>query len=134
MAAGTNPIFVKALATSAVTFVNADSTTAKTLVTAGADGTRIETISATSDDTVARDIEVSVHDGSTNYVVGTVTVAIGAGYTTVAAASLLTQAKMPWLSPDGSITIENGWTIKVRPTVAVTAAKTVAIAASGGDY
>lgn len=134
MAAGTSPIFVDTLANGAVTFVNADGTTAKTLVTAGSDGTRVETISATSDDTSARDIEVSVYDGATNYVVGTVTVAIGAGYTTVAAAALLVPSKMPWLAPDGSITIKNGWSIKVRPTTTVTAAKTVAIVAFGGDY
>jgi hypothetical protein len=70
----TAPIFIATANLAEVTFTNADGTTAKDLISAGASGSKVLDIACTSDDTAAVDMEVYVHDGTTGYLVGTVNV------------------------------------------------------------
>lgn len=135
MAAGTAPIFLDSAKTAGVTFVNADGTTAKTLITAGADGGRVIALVATSDDTSAIDVQVFVQraGAGTAYLLGTKQSAIGAGNTDGAAPTDLL-AQLVTDPTDGSLILGPGDVVKVGPKAAVTAAKTCYITGQYGDY
>ncbi len=131
----TSATFVATSNVSAVTFVNADGTTAKTLWTAGSGGGRLGSISVVSDDTAAAPLALYVRLSGTDYRIGTVNVPIGAGNTaSVVSVNLLVLSANPWLDSDGSLKLPNGGIIKVGPLTAVTAAKTVTIVAWGADF
>lgn len=135
MPANTLPIFPLVVKTSAVSFVNADGTTEKTLVTAGSNGTRIDSIAATSTDTATKILVLSVYDGATSYPIGEVTIPIGAGTDgSTLAVKVLSLASMPWLDSSGSIFLASTWSLRVAPKTAVTSAKVTNVVAFSGDY
>lgn len=135
MAANTSPIFVKNASAAAVTIVNADTTTKKTLVTADAtNGSRVLSVNAASDDTAAVNLDLWITISAVDYKLGVKQVPIGAGHTTVAAASVLDPAMIPSLQADGSLLLGPGHVLKVSAQAAVTAGKTVTLIAQYGDY
>jgi hypothetical protein len=135
MAANTSPIFGLTANLAEVTFVNADGTTAKDLVSAGTNGTKVTRIAVHSDDTAAVNLKLLIHDGTTAYAVGVVRVAIGAGSDgAIAAVNLLNVALLPWLDADGEFFIPSGYKVQVAPLVAVTTAKTVTVVCFAMDY
>ena len=122
-----------------MTFVNADSTTAKTLLTAGANGTVVRGIFGTTNDTSANNVAVSINDGSTTFLLGTVRLATLSGTDgAVNGVDLLNTTAMPGLELDGAgnavLYLKAGYTLKVAPLVAVTAAKTLTLFAMGRDF
>src|SRR5690349_1608650 len=58
---------------------NADGAASKTIYTAPANGARIDALNLASTDTSARDVQLIINKGGTDYLVGTVSVANGAG-------------------------------------------------------
>jgi hypothetical protein len=136
MAAGTKPIFVAALNNKGQTWVNADGAGAvKDVFVAGANGSRAASLIATSTDTSAIDVQVFAYDGSTAFLIGTITVPIGAGNTgTVGGVNLLQLAGIPGLNSDGSITLPTSWKLQASNVTTVTAAKTLTVVCVGGDY
>lgn len=131
MAANTTPLFTLTPKNGGQTFVNADSTNLKTLITAGDYGFRLDSISITSDDTSARNIAFYVSVGGTDYYIGNVPVVIGAGYGAVPKVdgmSFLKPAALDFL------VIPAGALLKCNMVVAVTAAKVVTVVAIGGDF
>lgn len=135
MAANTAPIFVESANLAEVTFVNADSTTPKDLVSAGTDGTKVFRINCTSDDTSTVNMKLFIHDGTTAYLLGTVAVATLSGTNgSAASVNLLDSSKIPSLDADGELFIPSGYKVQVAPLAAVTAAKTVTVVCFAGDY
>jgi len=136
MAQNTSPIFVLTINNKGQTWANADGAGAsKDLFVAGANGSRIAAVAACSTDTAAIDVQLFAYDGTTAYLIGTITVAIGAGNTgSVAAQNLLALSSCPWLNSDGSITLPSGWKLQAKNVTTVTAAKTLTIVALGGDF
>ncbi len=137
MAANTSPIFPKTVETGANTFANADGTNPKTIVTAGADGARVFSLNAATDDTAAIDFSVYVQrDGAgTNELLGTVSVPAGAGNVSgTPAVNLLDPSKIKGLDADGSLILGGTDLLRVAARTAVTAAKTTYVVASYGDY
>lgn len=136
MAVNTNPIFVAERNAWAIELDNADGTTALDLVTAGTNGSLIEAISATSDDTADVEIELFAHDGTSAFQIGSVTVTAGAGTDagTTAAVDLLQQTDLPWVRDDLTIALPTGWKLQAGANAAITAAKVVHLVAFGGDY
>ena len=131
----TSPQFVSVPNVSAVTFVNADGTTAKTLWTPGSNGGRLGSISAVSDDTAAVSAQLYVRLSGTNYKIGTVSVPIGAGATTsVISLNLMVLSVLPFLDSDGALRLPSGSSVMIAPIAAVTAAKTATFVAFGGDF
>jgi hypothetical protein len=123
----------------AVTFVNADGTAQKTLISAGADDSDVKMITLTSDDTATVNIRVYLYDGATSYLIGTVRAVTLAGTDgAVNAINIINTTAMPFLPLDNAgkayIPLEAGWSIRVAPIVAITAAKTVTITATGHNY
>jgi hypothetical protein len=135
MAANTSPIFVRQANLGEVTFVNADGTTPKDLVVAGADGTKVIRINAVSDDTATVNMQVFIHDGSAAYLLGTAAVATLAGTNgTTASKNLLDPALVWGVDRDGELLIPAGYKVQVAPKAAVTAGKTVTVIGLAGDY
>lgn len=135
MAANTSPIFVLTANLAEVTFVNADGTTAKDLISGGTDGTKVLGIACTSDDTSAVVMQLYVHDGTTAYLVGSINIPTLAGTDgTEPAVDLLDAAALPWLDADGEFFIPTGYKLQVAPQAAVTSAKTVTVVCFGGNY
>lgn len=140
MAANTAPIFYATPKTAAVQVANADGTTKKTLLTAGANGCIVLGIEATTTDTALNDVGLYVQIGGagTAYPIGGKRVALSSGDATIAnpsaAVSLLDSGQMPFLLPDGSLQLGAGDVLQVAVQTAVTAAKTLTVFAQYGDY
>lgn len=110
------------------TFVNADGTTPKTLVTAGANGAIVTGLSGCTTDTSANNVALYV-DG---VLIGTVRLATLTGTDgAVVARNLLNLTDLPFLKLDaaGNATLELGpaSVLTAGPLVAVTAAKTLSL-------
>lgn len=131
MAANTSPIFELTPINAGITIVNADSTNLKTILTAGADGTRIDGILVSSNDTAAVNLAFYINDGVSDLYIGNVVVAIGSGYTTVVRVDALATLRPASIN---ALILGAGYVLKANAVVAVTAAKTVTIVAVGGDY
>src|SRR5512135_1455649 len=84
MAANTNPIFEKAVRVLGIQFTSADATTPKSFGTIGSEGTRIDSIMCSTNDTAAVNLAFYINDGATDHYIGVVALAAGSGYTTVA--------------------------------------------------
>ena len=135
MPANTAPIFALTAKVAAVTFINSDGTTAKTLLSAGTNGTKVLRIAVTSDDTAAVDMQLFIRISSVDYLVGTNDIPTLSGTDgSTDAVNLLDLAAMPWLDSDGEFFIPSGVDVKVAPLAAVTSAKTVTITAFAADY
>jgi hypothetical protein len=136
MAANTNPIFIAERQTWTAEILPGDGTTPVDLVVAGASGSLIEAIGATSTDTSAVELDLFLVSGSLSVPIGSATIAITAGTNggTTPAADILTQADLPWLRDDLLLGLGAGWTLQVGAHAAVTAAKVVHVFALGGNY
>jgi len=136
MAVNTNPIFIADRGAWPLELDNADGTNALALVVAGANGTLIEAIAATTTDTSDVEVDLLISDGTTDYAVGSVTVPAGAGTDggTTAAVDLLQQTDLQWLRDDLTLALTAGHTLKAAAHAAITSAKVVHLVAFGGDY
>ena len=130
MAAGTSPIFEAAVRVLGIQFTISDTTTAKSLGTIGANGTRIDSIMCSTSDTVAVNLAFAINDGTTDHYIGVVNLPIGTGYTTV----VLVDA-MAILSPTlGYLVVPSGYTLKAGCVATMSASVTTDVVAMGGDY
>lgn len=129
------PIFPGTIKNVGLDIENGDGTTAQDLVTAGTDGSRINNISVTSNDTAAIDLIVSYYDGTTDFTIARVTIPIGAGTDgTTPPVSLLNNTDMPFLGDDLSYYLEGTDKLRIAAQTAVTAAKKIQVVATYGDY
>ena len=136
MAANTNPIFISDRQTWTADLLPGNGTTPVDLVVAGANGSLIEAIGATSTDTGVVELVLYLVAGSLSVRIGSATIAITAGTDggTTPATNILAQADLPWLRDDLTLALGAGWTLQVGAHAAVTAAKVVSIFALGGNY
>lgn len=133
------PIFPQTITSPSQQILPADTTTLKTLYTAGTNGSKIENIIATNTDTAAAyGIQLSVTTGATTYLLGTVNVPLSSGNTTAAPAiSLLNSANLPTAKDSNGnpyIYLASGSVLKVNSLTTVNTGKIVAITCNGGDY
>jgi hypothetical protein len=135
----TYPSFVSSPNVGVVQILNADASNQKTVFTAGASGSKVSALMATSTDTSSRILQVSITRSATNYIIGSVTVPIAAGTDGVTAAvDLLGSTLLPGVPTDNDgthyILLKSGDTINISSTTTVTTAKTVSITAIGADF
>jgi hypothetical protein len=131
MAANVNPIFELTPVNEGVTIDDGDTTTKKTVFTAGTDGGRVDSISICSDDTSAVNLAFYIYDGVNDLYIGNVNVPIGSGYTTVAKVdgmSTLRPASQPFIQ------LKGGYLLKCNAVITVTAGKIVTIVGIGGNF
>ncbi len=125
-----NPIFEKAPAAAGLQFAAADTTTKKTLVTGGTDGTRVDAMNVSSTDTAAVVLNVYVTVSGTDYFRGSVSIAAATGTAGAATIDLI-----PTLAATlGYIGLGNGHVLKIACNATMTAAKVLDIVAQYGDY
>jgi hypothetical protein len=130
MTANKEPIFELIPIDKGLQFTSADTTTKKTLVTGDTDGTRIDSIMCSTNDTAAVNLAFYINDGGTDFYIGNVNLPIGSGYTTVARVEALAT-----LAPQtGYLWLPSGYTLKCNCVATMTAAKTTDVVAMGGDY
>jgi len=133
MAANTAPIFELVPIDKGVQFTSADTTTKKSIVTGGTNGTRIDSIPCSTNDTTAVNLAFYINDvngANVDIYIGVVALAIGTGYTTVPRVDAITT-----LSPVlGYLTLPVGAILKAACVATMTAAKTTDVLAMGGDY
>lgn len=136
MAKGVSVYQPRLYKTEAVTLVNADGTTSKTLLTAGADDAIVKSLLITSTDTSARVVELILDDGTTEFVLASFNVAITAGTDgATAVVDALTASGLPLDSAGKKILpLETGMELKVRAQVAVTAAKVINFVATVEEF
>jgi hypothetical protein len=135
MAANQFPIFQKNPSSPCQTIAAADTTTQKTLVTAGLEGALVDNISVTSDDTAAAIVVVTINDGSTDCQIGEVTIPIGAGTDgSTPAVNLLDSASLPFLQKNGGLPLGASAVLKANAKVTLTAGKVLNFVTFGGDY
>lgn len=136
MPANTNPIFIADRKAWALELDNGDGTTAAVLVSAGSNGSLIETIAVTSTDTAAVELDLYINNGTSDFAVGSATIPIGAGTDggTTAAVDLLQQTDLPWVRDDLTLALEAGHSLKIGAHAAITATYAVHVVAFGGDY
>lgn len=130
MAANTSPIFPLTPKTSTVTLVNADGTTKKTLITAGANGSKIDAVKILSDDTATVTLSFYLNKGGTDYLVGTVSVTAGTGIT----AGTSPAEALEYVNDGYALALEAGIVLKVAASASVTSGKTVTVVAHAGDF
>lgn len=138
MTANTAPIFVKNVTAKGTTWTNSDAANTKKTITptVGAEGSRIQRISVVTDDTVSREFQVFFNDGTTDFIMGTVSVTAGSGNTSgVAAFSVTAQSQLAtWVSTDGSFLVPTGWVVKMANVTQPTSGKTFTVVCHAGDY
>lgn len=132
MTANIDPIYPGTITTDPVRIQNADGTTEKVMLTAGAAGARIDVITATSTDTTDRTLALYIQKNGTSYRLGETTIPDGSGTNGADKTVDVLAAALPWLT--GSLHIEAGCSLTVALTVAATSGKVVDVAAFGGDY
>lgn len=118
---------------------NADASTFKSLLSAGSSGTKVFGITLQSTDTSARVVQISLYDGTTDFLIGSVTVAAGAGNDGLTPSqpgfdpSLL--ASLP-KDNDGNpyVLLQSGDSIRISSTTTVTSGKTINATAQAADF
>ncbi len=118
---------------------NADASNLKTVVTGGANGSKVPALMLSSSDGTARDVTFGVSRSATFYPLGTVTVPITAGQL---AGTPGINAFAPSICPglpvdsDGQpyLFLQSGDTLDFKALTTVTAAKAVVGAAPYGDF
>jgi len=133
MPANTTPIFPLTIQNSAVSFAAADTTTTKTLTTAGANGTRVDSISAVNTGAADVTLNVFLHDGTTAHQVGSIVVPNLTGVAGAPALSILDVNAFPWLDASGSLWLKTGWSLRFAATATMTSGA-VTLVAAAGDY
>jgi hypothetical protein len=122
-----------------VKILNATGTTLVTGYTAGANGSKITGIIATSTDTVARDIQVFITNGGTDYLLGTKNVAISSGNVNgTPSTNILDPAVIPGLPIDSDgnpfLYLISGDVLKFASLTTVTTALSVTLTTFAADF
>ncbi len=131
MAGNINPIFEAAPNVIGSSFAIGDTTTKKTLFTAGANGSRVDAIWICTNDTTAVDLAFYITHSATDHYLGVVNVPIGSGYTSVAKVDGLTALLTATLD---YLPIAAGDLLKAACLVTMTTAKVTDVIVQGGDY
>lgn len=139
MAVTATPVFVQTPKVTRVTFAAADASTAKTICTAGANGTKVVGIQICSDDTSARVIQLGITRSATFILLGSVNLPTLAGTDgAVPAVNAMNATMMPGFPVDNDgeayIFMENGDTLQAKMVTTITAAKTVSVNVISGDF
>jgi hypothetical protein len=131
--------FTQTLKLSAAVIAPADTTTAKTVFTAGSDDAVVKALNVASTDTAARVLSLFVNDGSSDILIGRVNIPANSGNNgTAAAIDLLGGTLLPSLPYDANgkrvLPLPAGYILKAGTTTTVTAAQSITVTAMAEDY
>lgn len=128
----TSPSFAATPHTEVTKFEPADTTTRKTIFTAASGGSRIESISAISNDNAIRRVLFYLTNGGVDFLLGFVTLPATTSTIPIVSAGLLNS--QVWLqSMDLGLVLSSGFTIRANIESTITAGREITILAVGGD-
>jgi hypothetical protein len=133
------PTLVKQPRKGLVQIANADGSNNKTVVTAGANGSKVVSLFASSTELTAnnRDVQVSIVRAAVTYVLATTTVPFSAGFTVAAFGPINLLAAIPNLPIDNDgqryLFLESGDTLVVASLTTLTAGKIISVHSDYGD-
>ena len=138
MAVTSTPALPQAINLGIGQITNADTTSLKTIFTAGANGSLLQSLGLSSTDTADRTINWYITRGGTDYLLFTCTAPLSAGNSaTVAAIDVLRHAMLPWLQYDMAgnrqLRMKSGDVLKFASTATITSAKLITAFADGED-
>jgi hypothetical protein len=127
------------LRTTPQSFLPADTTTKKTLVTAGTNGSKIAALIVTSTDTAARILQLWLTRSAVSYLIGSVEITIASGSDgTTPSVNLLNTTAIPGLPIDSDgqpyLFIAGADTLQASVTVTVTSAKEIDVISVFGNF
>lgn len=139
MAVTNTPIYPQAINVGVGTILPADAQGYKTVFTAGANGSKIESLIISSNDTAAHDVTINITRSAVNYQLGQISIPITAGYlNTAGSIDVLRSSIIPGLAYDSNgnkyLYLKSGDTLTINAPVTVTTAKQITAVASGGDF
>lgn len=139
MAKSTNLNFTQAISNPVKRLNNANGTTPAVVYTASANDAVIKSITVTSTDTSAVNLQLFVDDGTTVGLLGTVRIPAASGTDGATATfDILNSSLLPGLPVDLNgrkiLPLKAGYILKAAPLVAITSAKQVDIFSSVEEY
>ena len=120
-----------------VQIANGDASNLKTVVTAGASGSKVTGVIASSSDTSAKDVQIGVSRSSTFYPLATATIPITAGQVAgTPGIDLLSYIPGLPVDNDGQryLYLESGDTLDAKSLTTVTTAKLISLHSVHGDF
>ncbi len=135
------PIFPATIKSWFAKIAPADTTTLKTLITAGSNGSRIDSIMASNTATAsASDLQFVITSGGVDYIIDTVQIPVNSGFTNaVVAVNILNHStKFLWTTYDANgnryMTLASGAVLKVKVLTTIATGKELSVFAQGADY
>jgi len=133
------PVLVQTPKRGMVQIANADASNLKTVVTAGASGSKVVSLIFSSSDTSARDVQWGVSRSGTFYPIATITIPITAGQVAgTPPINGLSSAYAPGLPTDNDgqtyLMLESGDTLDCKSLTTVTSAKAISASANYGNF
>jgi hypothetical protein len=139
MATTSTPIFPQTILSPVVQILPADTTTLKTIYTAGATGGVVMGIFCGSTDTANKDLQFYLTISGTDYLLSTVQCALNAGFTSaVPMLSVFASTQFANMLQDvngnKALYMSAGAVLKVKSLSTITTAKAISITAMCGDF
>ena len=137
MAVTATPVFVQTPKVTQITILPADTTAQKVVCTAGADGTKVVSLIATSNDTATMNVQILIKRSATSILLGTGRIVTLSGTDGAAAnVNLLNAITGLPVDNDGQpyLYLVSGDTLECAVLVTVTAAKTISLTCIHGDF
>jgi hypothetical protein len=139
MAVTATPIFPQTILSPVVQILPADTTSLKTIYTAGANGGLVMGIFCGSTDTANKDLQFYITISGTDYLLSTVQCALNAGFTNAVpmlAVFASTQFANMLVDVNGNkaLYLSAGAVLKVKALSTVTTAKAINVIAQCGDF
>lgn len=137
-----SPFFVGDIRNCFARVLNADATNLVTVLTPGTSGSRLKSLNCSSDDTVIRVLQLWITAASVDYLLGEVTIPVGAGSdgTSTGAVTkpvrLLNPADFPFLQSNGVnffLDLAAGSVLKAKVKTTVTSGKALHLVGEYGD-
>lgn len=118
------------------TIAAADTTSLKTLCTAGANGSKVIAVNVTSDDTAAKVIRIGITRSGTFYPLGSYSVPLSTGLAGVTSIDLLALVRSLPYDADGCrfIYLQSGDTLQAMAEATLTAGKTMNVVTQSEDF
>ena len=137
MAVTASPVFVQTPKVTQITILPADTTAQKVVCTAGANGSKVVGLIATSDDTATMNVQILIKRSATSILLGTGRIVTLSGTNGAAAnVNLLNAITGLPIDNDGQpyLYLVSGDTLECAVLVTVTAAKTISLTCIHGDF
>lgn len=138
MATTATPVFPQAVNNGIGQILPADTTTLKTIWTAGANGSLLQALGISSTDTSARDLQFYITRSGTDSLICTISAPINAGNTNaIPSVDVLRSSLWPWcmfdMAGNRQLRLKSGDVLKFAALTTVTAAKVINCFADGED-